>query len=285
MLESNNPDLVAGGDVFVGEVRSKDGTVIAFERSGEGPPVILVVGAFNDRVAGAPLAAALQERFTVFNYDRRGRGDSGDTPPYAVEREVEDLEALIEEAGGSASVFGYSSGAVLALRAAARGLAITRLALYDPPVSADGGAGRLREDLAARVAGLVEEGRRGDAVELFQTEAVNLPAEVVAQIRRAPFWPALEAMAHTLVYESEILGNGSLPTELAASVEAPTLIIVGGESHPYLREKAPVLADVMPVARARVLEDQGHDLVPQVLAPVLEEFLADRYDGPDRAGR
>ena len=266
--------------MFLGEVRSKDGTAIAFERSGEGPPVVLVVGAFNDRATGA----ALQERFTVFNYDRRGRGDSGDTPPYAVEREVEDLEALIEEAGGSASVFGYSSGAVLALRAA-RKLAIIRLALYDPPVSADGGAGRLREDLAARVAGLVEEGRRGDAVELFQTEAVNLPAEVVAQIRRAPFWPALEAMAHTLVYESEILGNGSLPTELAASVEAPTLIIVGGESHPYLREKAPVLADVMPVARARVLEDQGHDLVPRVLAPVLEEFLADRYDGPDRAGR
>ena len=119
MLESNNPELVAGGDVFVGEVRSKDGTAIAFERSGEGPPVVLVVGAFNDRATGAPLAAALQECFTVFNYDRRGRGASGDTLPYAVGREVEDIEALIEEAGGSASVFGYSSGAVLALRAAA----------------------------------------------------------------------------------------------------------------------------------------------------------------------
>ena len=258
------------------EVRSKDGTAIAFERSGEGPPVILVVGAFNDRATGAPLAAALQERFTVFNYDRRGRGDSGDTLPYAVEREVEDLEALIEEAGGSASVFGYSSGAVLALRAAAHGLAIPRLALYDPPVSADGGAGRLREDLAARLGGLVEEGRRGEAVELFQTEVVGLPAEVVAQIRRAPFWPALEAMAHTLVYEIEILGDGSLPTELTASVETPTLVIVGGQSSPFLRETAPALADAMPDARARVLEGQSHDLVPRVLAPVLEEFLADR---------
>ncbi len=269
----------------MGEVRSKDGTAIAFERSGEGPPVILVVGAFNDRATGAPLAAALQERFTVFNYDRRGRGDSGDTLPYAVEREVEDLEALIEEAGGSASVFGYSSGAVLALRAAAHGLAIPMLALYEPPVSADGGVGRLREDLAARLAGLVEEGRRGDAVELFQTEGVGLPAEVVAQIRQASFWPALEAMAHTLVYEIEILGDGSLPAELAASVEAPTLVVAGGESFPYLREMAPALADVMPIARARVLEDQSHDLVPQVLAPVLEEFLDDRDDGPDRAGR
>jgi pimeloyl-ACP methyl ester carboxylesterase len=267
------------------EVRSKDGTAIAFERSGEGPSLILVVGAFNDRATGAPLAAALQERFTVFNYDRRGRGDSTDTLPYAVEREVEDLEALIEEAGGSASVFGYSSGAVLALRAAAHGLSIPRLALYDPPVSADGGAGRLREDLAARLAGLVEEGRRGDAVELFQTEVVGIPAEVVAQIRQAPFWPALEAMAHTLVYETEILGDGSLPTELAASVEAPTLVVIGEESSPFIREKAPALADVMPEARVRVLEEQGHDLVPQVLAPVLEEFLADRDDGLGRGGR
>jgi pimeloyl-ACP methyl ester carboxylesterase len=131
----------------------------------------------------------------------------------------------------------------------------------------------------------VEEGRRGEAVELFQTEVVGLPAEVVAQIRQAPFWPALEAMAHTLVYEIEILGDGSLPTELAASVEAPTLVIIGEESSPFIREKAPALADVMPEARARVLEDQGHDLVPQVLAPVLEEFLADQVDGPDHAGR
>ena len=258
------------------EVRSKDGTTIAFEWSGEGPPLILVVGAFNDRATGAPLAAALQERFTVLNYDRRGRGGSTDTHPYAVEREVEDLQALIEEAGGSASVFGYSSGAVLALRAAAHGLSISRLVLYDPPVSADGGAGRLRGDLAARLAGLVEEGRRGEAVELFQTEAVGIPAEVVAQIRLAPFWPGLEAMAHTLVYETEILGDGSLPIELAASIEAPTLVIVGGQSSPFIREKAPALADVMPEARVRVLEDQSHDLVPQVLAPVLEEFLADR---------
>ena len=261
------------------EVRSKDGTAIAFERSGEGPPVILVVGAFNDRATGAPLAAALKERFTVFNYDRRGRGASGDTLPYAVGREVEDIEALIEEAGGSASVFGYSSGAVLALRAAAHGLAIPRLALYDPPVSV-GGAGRLRGDLAARLAGLVEEGRRGEAVELFQTEVVGLPAEVVAQIRRAPFWPALEAMAHTLVYEIEILGDGSLSTELAASVEAPTLVIVGGRSAPIMREAAPALAEAMPDAHARLLEGQGHDLVPRVLAPILEEFLADRDEGP-----
>jgi len=256
------------------KVRSKDGTAIAFDRSGEGPPIILVVGAFNARATGAPLAAALQERFTVVNYDRRGRGDSGDTLPYAVEREVEDLEALIEEAGGSASVFGYSSGAVLSLIAAARGLAITKLALYEPPLIAEGNRIERPEDLAARLAGLVEAGNRGDAVALFQTEGIGLPADVVAQLRQAPFWPALEAMAHTLVYETKIVGDGSVPSELAASVAVPTLVIAGGESFPFMREMAPALADAIPEARARVLEGQSHDLVPQALAPVLEEFLA-----------
>jgi pimeloyl-ACP methyl ester carboxylesterase len=258
----------------VNQVRSKDSTTIAFERLGEGPPIILVVGAFNDRATGRPLATALQERFTVINYDRRGRGDSCDTAPYAIEREIEDLEALIEEVGGSASVFGYSSGAVLSLRAAACGLAIPKLVLYEPPLIAEGSRIREPDDLAARLGGLVAEGRRGDAVELFQTEGVGLPADVVAQLRQAPFWPALEAMAHTLVYETKIVGDGSVPTELAASVAAPTLVIAGGESFPYMREMAPALADAMPDARARVLEGQTHDIVPQALAPVLEEFFA-----------
>ena len=255
------------------KVRSKDGTAIAFDRVGEGLPIILVVGAFNDRATGAPLAAALQDRFSVITYDRRGRGDSGDTPPYAVEREVEDLQAIIEEVGGSASVFGYSSGAVLSLMAAARGLAITRLALYDLPLSAESARIERPEDLAARLADLVEADRRGDAVALFQTEGVGLPSEVVAQLRQAPFWPALEAMAHTLVYETEIVGDGSLPVDVAASVAVPTLAIAGGESFPFMRETPSALAAVMPDARARVLEDQSHDIVPHALAPVLEEFF------------
>jgi pimeloyl-ACP methyl ester carboxylesterase len=171
-------------------------------------------------------------------------------------------------------VFGYSSGAVLSLRAAARGLAIPKLALYETPLIAEGRLFERPEDLAARLAGLVEAGRRGDAVALFQTERVGIPADVVAQLRQAPFWPALEAMAHTLVYETKILGDGSLPTELAASVAAPTLVVAGGESVPFMREMAPALADAIPDARARVLEGQTHDLVPKVLAPVLEEFLA-----------
>ena len=257
------------------KVRSEDGTVIAFDRVGEGPPIILVLGAFNDRATGAPLAAALQDRFSVVTYDRRGRGDSGDTPPYAVEREVEDLEAMIEEVGGSAAVFGYSSGAVLSLMAAARGLAITRLALYDLPLSAEGARIERPEDLAARLAGLVEADRRGDAVTLFQTEGVGLPSEVVAQLRQAPFWPALEAMAHTLVYETEIVSDGSLPVDMVASVAVPTLAIAGGESFPFMRETPWALAAVMPDARARVLEDQSHDIVPHALAPVLEEYFSE----------
>ncbi len=247
-------------------VTSKDGTRIAFEQSGEGPAIILVVGAFNDRATGAPLARFLEPHFTVFNYDRRGRGDSGDTAPYAIEREIEDLEALIATAGGSACVFGYSSGAILSLRAAAHGLAISQLALYEPPPT-----GTKAGTLAPRLAELISAGRRGDAVELFQTEAVGIPAAVVAQMRNAPFRPALEKMAHTLVYESMILG--SLPTGLVASVRVPTLVIDGEASPEVMRHAAQSLAEALPDGRYRTLEGQGHDIVPAVVAPVLEEFF------------
>src|SRR4051812_40731786 len=169
----------------MGTVASKDGTSIVFDRSGGRPATILVLGAFNDRSTGAPLAHFLEQHFTVFTYDRRGRGASGDTAPYAVEREFEDLDALIAQAGSSARVFGYSSGALLALRAAAHGLAIAQLALYDPPpTGAQAGA------LAPQLTKLIAAGRRGDAVELFQTEAVGIPSAVVAQLRHAPFRPA-----------------------------------------------------------------------------------------------
>ncbi len=134
-------------------------------------------------------------------------------------------------------------------------------------MSADCARGRLREDLAARPTGLVEADRRGDAVALFQTEGVGLPADVVAQLRQAPFWPALEAMARTLEYETKILGDGSLPTELAASVAAPILVIAGGGSFPYMRKTASALAEVIPDARARILEGQTHDDVVPLAQP------------------
>ncbi len=246
-------------------VTSKDGTRLAFEQSGGGPAIILVVGAFNDRATAAPLARFLEPHFTVFNYDRRGRGESGDAPRYAIEREVEDLEALIAKAGGSACVFGYSSGAILALRAAAQGIAIPRLALYEPPPT-----GAKAGNLAPRLTELISASRRGDAVELFQTEGVGLPAPVVAQLRHAPFRPALEKMAHTLVYESMILG--SLPPGLVASVQVPALVIDGEKSPEVMRRAAQSLAKVLPDGRYLPLAGQGHDIVPQAVAPVVREF-------------
>jgi len=247
---------------------SADGTRIAYDRYGEGPPLILVVGAFNDRRTGEPLAAALSAHHTVYTYDRRGRGDSGDTAPYSVEREVEDLGALIEVAGGSAAAFGFSSGAVLVLTAAARGLPITRLALYDPPLVFDK---RPPVDHAAALAGLVGSGRRGDAVEYFQTQVVGMPDEGVAAARHAPFRPALEAMAHTLVYEMTITQAGA---DLAA-VKAPALVLSGGAGSPELERAAGEAAAAMPHARHLSLPGQTHDLVPEVLGPVLREFLRD----------
>ena len=250
----------------MGTVTSKDGTHIAFDQSGEGPAIILVVGAFNERATGAPLARALERHFTVFNYDRRGRGESGDNAAYAIEREIEDLDALIAQAGGSARVFGYSSGAILCLRAAAHGLAISQLALYEPPPT-----GAKAGQLAPQLAELIAAGRRGEAVELFQTEAVGIPAAFVAQLRNAPFRPALEKLAHTLVYESTILQ--SLPTGLMASVQIPTLVIDGEESPVVMRQAAQSLAEALPHGRYRTLKGQGHDIVPTVVAPVLEEFF------------
>ena len=247
-------------------VTSKDGTRIAYDRSGAGPALILVVGAFNDRATGAPLAGFLERRFTVFNYDRRGRGESSDSPAYAVEREIEDLDALIAQAGGSANVFGYSSGAILALRAAARGLAISQLALYDPPPT-----GARAGQLAPQLSEFIAAGRRGDAVELFQIEAAGIPAEIVAQMRNAPFRPALEKIAPTLVYESTILQ--ALPAGLIASVRVPALVIAGEENQAVMRQAAQSIAEALPDGRYRPLKGQGHDIDPAVVGPILEEFF------------
>ncbi|MGH2683154.1 MAG: alpha/beta fold hydrolase [Actinomycetota bacterium] len=255
-------------------VTSKDGTTIAFDRLGEGPPVILVCGGSTDRMANTPLAALLASQFTVFNYDRRGRGDSGDTAPYAVEREVEDIDAVITAADGSACLYGTSSGAALALEAAASGLAITKLALWEPPFILDESR-RPPADTAKTYTELVSEGRRGDAVEYFMSKVVGLPPEFVAQARSAPFWAAQEALAHTLAYDATIMGDYSLPAERAASVKAPTLVIDGEASFAGMGEAAQALADVLPDGQRRTLEGQEHNVDPAVLAPALVEFFKD----------
>jgi pimeloyl-ACP methyl ester carboxylesterase len=252
-------------------VTSKDGTTIAFDRLGSGPPVVLVCGGSVDRTADAAIAQELASDFTVFNYDRRGRGDSGDTLPYAIDREVEDIEAVIEAAGGSAFLWGSSSGAVLAL-IAAESVPVTKLALWEPPFIPDD-LPRPPEDQVSQYETMVAEGRRGDAVEYFMTKIIGMPAEVVAGARTQPWWAATEALAHTLAYDARIMGDYSIPKDLAASVKVPTMVIAGGADFPWMRQTAETLAAALPDGQVRLLEGQGHDVDPGVLAPVLREFF------------
>jgi pimeloyl-ACP methyl ester carboxylesterase len=257
---------------------SKDGTRIAFDRSGDGPALILVGGALSERSAWAPVAKILAPRFTVVSYDRRGRGDSEDNAPYAVEREIEDLEALIDEAGGSAFVHGQSSGAVLALEATARLAAkVRKLSLYEPPFIIDDSRPPPPENFLGHINELVAADRRGDAVEFWMTEVVRAPAEAVAQMRSAPTWPKLEALAHTLAYDVAVLGDNMagdpLPTDRWTAAAAPTLVMDGGASPQWIRNSARTLADVLPNAQHRTLEGQTHNAAPEVLAPEMERFF------------
>ncbi|HZA89330.1 MAG TPA: alpha/beta hydrolase [Solirubrobacterales bacterium] len=267
---------MSSNETSVAKVRSRDGTTIAFDRTGDGPPLIFVGGAFQQRSGQgmAQLAALLAPRLTVYNYDRRGRGDSGDTAPYAVEREVEDLEALIAEAGGSAFVFGMSSGGVLALEAARR-LPITRLAVYDPPFMVDDSGPRPPADHQAQLTELVSSGRPGDAAEFFMTKIIGMPTEAVAPMRGSPIWPALEQVAHTLPYDGAVMGDYSLPIERMRSVTVPTLVIAGEKTDPRLRRAARALWAALPDVQQRTLEGQTHEWAPEVLAPALERFFAD----------
>jgi pimeloyl-ACP methyl ester carboxylesterase len=256
-------------------VTSADTTAIAYERFGAGTPLVLVAGAFNDRATTAPLAAALGGHLLALNADRRGRGESGDAPDYAVEREIEDLAALIEEAGGSAAVFGYSSGANLALQAAAAGVSITKLVLYEPPYVLDESHPRPPVDLDQQLAQLVADGKRGEAVELYQARAIGMPPEVVARLRNAPFRPALEGVAHTLAYDAAIIGDLSFPAEMIAGIQVPALVIDGDQSPPVMRTAATAVADTLPNSQHRSLRGQGHDIDPAATAPVIVEFLAE----------
>lgn len=258
---------------------SKDGTSIAYDELGEGPPLILVGGALNTRSFGpnGSLAPLLAERFTIINYDRRGKGESGDTPPWAVEREIEDLDALIESAGGSASVFGISSGAALALEAASRGLAIEKLALYEAPFIVDNSRPPLADDYLTRLQGLVASGRPSDAIKLFMREGVGLPAVFVAMMRFMPAWSKLKAVAHTLPYDAAIVYDYQkgrpLPPEQWSSATMPTLVSAGGKSPDWMRNAMMELAGVLPNAKHRTLEGQTHIVKAEALAPVLVEFF------------
>jgi pimeloyl-ACP methyl ester carboxylesterase len=260
------------------KVRSKDGTPIAFDRSGEGPPIVLVDGALCYRASGpmGPLAALLAPHFTVFTYDRRGRGDSGDTAPYAVEREVEDIEALINEADGSAFVYGVSSGAALALEAANRGLAIRKLALYESPFIVDGSRPPTPTDFVAQLNELIASDRRGDAVKLFM-KLVGVPTIFIVLMRCLPMWSKLTAVAHTLPYDITIVQDNQrgkpLPIARWARVTVPTLVADGGKSPAWMRNGTRALADVLPNAKYRTLDGQTHMVKAKAQAPMLVEFF------------
>ena len=255
------------------KVISKDGTPIAFDQSGDGPPVILMVGGPADRSMNAQLAELLAPRFTVFNYDRRGRGDSGDTLPYAVDREFEDLEAILVEAGGSGALIGYSGTGNMALEAAARGLPISKLALWEPPFIVDDSRPKVPKDWGQRVDELVSAGRPGDALEYWMTTIIGIPAEAVAMMRETPFWPAMEPNAHMLVRDAALLGDFSLPAERLATVTVPTLVLDGGEM-PWLSHGVRALVEVLPNAQHRTLAGEPHNIPMTVLVPSIADFLA-----------
>jgi pimeloyl-ACP methyl ester carboxylesterase len=256
-------------------VKSKDGTKIAFDRIGSGPGVILVDGALGNRGAswGNELAQLLSKDLTVYSYDRRGRNASGDTQPYAVEREVEDIEALIDDAGGSAFVYGISSGAALALEAASRlGGKIRALALYEPPYNSPTIQGNGPEDYEPKLNRLLSQGRRTDAVDLFMS-VVGTPPEMIQGMHSMPMWPNLESVAPTLAYDAKCMNGGNIPTDRATRIVAPTLVMNGGAGFDFMRGSAKELEKLIPNATYREIPGQRHDVDAKVLAPILDDFF------------
>jgi pimeloyl-ACP methyl ester carboxylesterase len=278
--EGSSPKIAQpAASPFVGKVFSKDGTAIAFDRTGDGPPVILIDGALCYRGMGpsGQLAKLLSQHFTVITYDRRGRGASGDTAPYAVEREVEDIDALLNEAGGAAFVWGMSSGAVLALEAANRLRGIKKLALYEAPFIVDDTRPTTEDDWV-QIGEAVAADRRSEAVKLF-LKSVGVPGFFMALMRLMPMWSKLKAIAHTLPYDGAIVQDNQrgkpLPPSPWASVTIPALVMDGGNSPAWMLHANRRLASVLPNAQYRTLEGQTHLLKPKAHAPILVEFFKD----------
>jgi pimeloyl-ACP methyl ester carboxylesterase len=261
-------------------VTSGDGTRIAYDKLGDGPPVVLINGALAGRADSSDLAKLLAQHFTVYSYDRRGRGDSGDTKPYAVEREIEDIEALIDESGEAANLVGFSSGAALALEAAsALGPKIRKLAVYEAPYDEAEGVAAKWKRYKAEQADLLAAGRRGDAV-LHHLKFVGIPDGTVAEMQASPAWAGMEAMAPTLAYDAAVVGDDrSVPVKRAAQIRTDALVMDGGasrETMPFMRVTADRIAQAIPNAQRRTIEGQGHNASPAAVAPVLIEFFSAR---------
>jgi pimeloyl-ACP methyl ester carboxylesterase len=249
------------------KVQSIDGTPIALDRSGAGPALVLVVGAFSDRSSTKTLARGLGSTFSVFEYDRRGRGDSGEAGPYSIQREVDDLAAVMEAAGGSAYLFGHSSGGALVLEAAAGGVPVRALTVYEPPYT-EGPS----HEFATRLADMAAAGRKSDAAEAFLA-LLGTPPEVLKQMKAGPYWKHMESFAHTLAYEVGLCNDGSVPVDRLAKISVPTLALAGGASPAWAGEGAHAIAAAVQKGQARVLEGQGHGVADDVLIPVLTEFF------------
>jgi pimeloyl-ACP methyl ester carboxylesterase len=262
-------------------VTSADGTRIAYDSVGEGLPLVLVAGATQHRAVDETtpkLQALLAEGgFTAINYDRRGRGESGDTLPYAPEREFEDLEALVDAAGGEAAVFGMSSGAVLAIEAAAHGVAMSSLVMYEPPCLLDRDGPEPIDDYLETIDGFVAAGKPGDAMAYFLDVAGGMPPEAIEQFRASPAWPAFEAVGHTIAYDGRIMdpfGRGEpIPPGRWDAAAQPTLVIAGGDSPAWMQSAAAKVADALPSGDLLTLPGQTHQFDPAVLAPAMLDFV------------
>ncbi len=261
-------------------VTSADGTVITVDRTGHGDPVVCVDGAMSTRSLGPGkmLAPHLADAFTVYTYDRRGRGDSGDAAPYEIQREIEDLAAVIAAAGGEAMVFGHSSGCVLALEAAHAGLPITHLALYEPSFVIDRTRPAVGEAWRQELHGLLAEGRRGRAIRRFMIEVAHTPRVVPLLMSLTPMFKQIKAVAHTLAYDTALLSpyqtGEPLPIDRFADVCVPTRVLLGGKSPKWLANAAHGLEGVLPAGELTVLDGQTHMLKPKITAPVVRQFLA-----------
>jgi pimeloyl-ACP methyl ester carboxylesterase len=256
-------------------VTSKDGIKIAFEKTGSGPAVILVGGALAIRNGGKPLASRLAEHFTVYVFDRRGRGESTDAKTYTVEREIEDVAALIQEAGGSAYLYGVSSGAALALQTAAKlGPAkVPKLALYEPPYGLNGT--KQKEEFPEqkrRINELIKTGRPGDAAAYFLT-AIGTPPEALEKLKASPEWEVMKKIDFTLAYDYVVLGDGTVPQAIAKAIAVPALVMDGEKTLEFMHATADSVATLIPGAERKTLKGQTHQAAPEVTAPVLIEFF------------
>lgn len=252
-------------------VVSEDGTTIAYDKTGSGPALVLVAGASCARDVNLGFAAAFAEHFTVYNYDRRGRGDSTDTAPYAVGREVEDLETVIAATGETPVLIGFSSGAALAALAVAAGSDVRKLVLWEAPYSTDPDGPRRAKEYEDELTKRLSEGRNGDASELFM-QLVGIPDEMIAGMRQAPFWAGMEAVAPTLAYDAAVMGDSTVPTDQYATIAVPTLVLDGGASPQALRSGSVAVADAVPGSTYKTLDGQEHNVAPEALVPAVVEF-------------